>query len=121
MKNRKYDWFPVIILSLLIQYMTQHLLLFIDSSVNQSITWVLIVKINFFIIALVGGIVAKHFYIKHSHHIGGICATLYIILSQIYIGHTTLTVNGCFILILAYLTGYGGCLLYTNYLHKRFR
>ncbi len=121
MKNRKYDWFPVLFLSLVVQYLTQHLLLFIENSVNHSISWALLIKINFFIIALVGGIIAMHFYMKHSPHIGGICATLYIILSQIYIGNMTITVNGFFILLLAYLAGYGGCLIYSNYLYKRFR
>lgn len=121
MKNRKYDWFPVIIISLVVQYLTQHLLLFIENSVTHSMSLALLIKINFVIIALVGGIVAMYFYIKHSPHIGGISATLFIILSQIYIGNMNLTVNGIFILLLAYLVGYGGSLIYSNYLSKRFR
>ncbi|MET1014200.1 MAG: hypothetical protein ABWX61_06795, partial [Paenisporosarcina sp.] len=88
----------------------------------HSVSWVLLIKINFFIIALVGGIVAMYFYMKHSPHIGGISATLFVILSQLYLGHMTLTINGFFVLLLAYLTGYGGSLIYSRQLaHKKFR
>lgn len=121
MNKRKYDWFPVIIISLIVQYLTQHLLLFIENSVTHSISLALLIKINFFIIALIGGVIAMHFYMKHSPHIGGISATLFVILSQLYIGNMNLTVNGVFILLLAYLTGYGGSLIYSNHLSKRFR
>ena len=121
MKKRKFDWLPVILLSLIAQYITKHLLLFIESSVEHSISWILLIKINFFIVALVGGIVAMHFYIRISPHIGGICATLFIILSHLYIGSTTINTTGLFILLIAYIVGYAGAMLYSNKLkHKRF-
>ena len=121
MKKRKFEWLPVILISLIAQYITQQLLLFIESSVDHTISWILLIKINFFIVALVGGIVAMHFYIRRSPHIGGICATLYIVLSHLYVGSTTINMNGLFILLIAYIVGYAGALLYSNQLaHKRF-
>jgi hypothetical protein len=122
MKNRKYDWFPVIFLSLIVQLMSKHLLLFIEGSFDHSVSWLLLYKINFLLIAVIGGFVAMHFYIKSSFHIGGICATLFVICSQLYLGHLSLTVNGLFVLLLAYVAGYGGSLIYSNQLaHKKFR
>jgi hypothetical protein len=108
--------------SLIAQYITQQLLIFVELSVNHSISTALLIKINFFIIALVGGIVASHFYIKNSPHIGGISATLFIILSQLYIGNSTLNGSALLVLIIAYVVGYVGAILYSNKLaHKRFK
>jgi len=122
LKNRKFNWLPVLLLSLLAQYFIQQLLLFIENSVEHSTSWILLIKINFFIVALVGGIVAKHFYIRHSLHIGGICAVLFIVLGQLYIGRTTLNLNSVFVLLLAYLIGYAGAWMYADRMaHKRFR
>jgi len=121
LKKRKFDWLPVILLSLIAQYITQRLLLFIESSVDHSMSWVLLIKINFFIVALVGGIVAMHFYIRKSPHIGGICATLFIVLGHLFVGSTAININGLFILLIAYVVGYAGAMLYSNKLaHKRF-
>ncbi|WP_233260450.1 hypothetical protein [Paenisporosarcina sp. OV554] len=108
--------------SLIAQYIIQQLLIFVELSVNHSISTALLIKINFFIIALVGGIVASHFFIKNSKHIGGISATLFVILSQLYIGNSTLNGSALLVLILVYVVGYVGAILYSNKLaHKRFK
>ncbi len=108
--------------SLIAQYFAQQLLLFVEHSVNHSISEALLIKINFFIIALVGGIVANHFHIKNSPHIGGISATLFIVLSQLYIGNSTLNGSALLVLIIAYAAGYVGAVLYSNKLaNKRFK
>jgi hypothetical protein len=82
----------------------------------------LLIKINFFIIALVGGIVASHFYIKNSPHIGGISASLFVIFSQLYIGNSTISGYALVVLLVAYVIGYAGAIFYTNKLaHRRFK
>ncbi|MGB2993350.1 MAG: hypothetical protein WBB47_12005 [Paenisporosarcina sp.] len=108
--------------SLIAQYITQQLLIFVEISVNHSISTALLIKINFFIIALVGGIVASHFYFKNSPHIGGISATLFVVLSQLYGGNSTLSGYALVVLLVAYIIGYAGAIWYTNKLaHKRFK
>jgi hypothetical protein len=108
--------------SLIAQYIIQQLLLYVELSVNHSMSAALLIKINFFIIALVGGIVASHFYIKNSPHIGGISATLFIVLSQLYVGNSTINGSALLVLLVAYVVGYVGALWYTNKLaHKRFK
>ncbi|HSO59118.1 MAG TPA: hypothetical protein VLQ66_12960 [Paenisporosarcina sp.] len=108
--------------SLIAQYIVQQLLIFVELSVNHSMETALLIKINFFIIALVGGIVASHFYIKNSPHIGGISATLFIVFSQLYIGNSTISGYALVVLLVAYVIGYVGAILYTNKLaHRRFK
>lgn len=122
LKNRKFDWLPVILLSLIVQYITLQLLLFVEIKIDHSISLAVLIKINFFIVALVGGLSAMYFYIKNSPHLGGICAVLFIVISQLYIGNSTINGSALFVLLVAYLVGYVGSLLYTNKLsHKRFR
>ncbi|HLG27259.1 MAG TPA: hypothetical protein VI423_05695 [Paenisporosarcina sp.] len=108
--------------SLIAQYITQQLLLFVEASVDHSMSVALVVKIIFFIVALVGGIVASHFYIKNWPHIGGISAALFIVLSQLYVGNSTISGYALLVLLVAYLVGYVGAILYTNKLaHRRFK
>lgn len=122
MPRKKFDWLPVVLLSLIIQYISLHLLLFIEAQIPNSLSADLIIKINFVIVALIGGFVAMYFYIRYSPHLGGICATLFILLSQLYIGNSVITGYALFVLLVAYLVGYLGAVLYTNkYVHRRIR
>ena len=122
MPKKKFDWLLVVLLSLIIQYISLHLLLFIETQVPHSLSAALIIKINFIIVALIGGFVAMYFYIRYSPHLGGICATLFILLSQLYIGNSVITGYALFVLIIAYLVGYLGAVLYTNkHVHRRIR
>jgi hypothetical protein len=119
--KKKYDWLPVVLLSLIFQYICLHLLLFIEIQVNHSMSAALILKINFIIVAIVGGLVAMYFYIKYSPHVGGACAALFIVLSQLYIGNSVITGYALFVLIVAYLLGYLGAVLYSHkFSHKRY-
>lgn len=122
LKNRKFDWLPVILLSLIVQYIILQLLLYVEIKIDHSISLALLTKINFFIVAIVGGLVAMYLYIKNSPHLGGICAVLFIVLSQLYIGNSTINGSALLVLLVAYVAGYIGALLYTNKVtHKRFR
>jgi len=120
--KRKFDWIPVILISLIAQYIILQLLLYIELNVDHSTSADVLVKINFFIVAIIGGLVAMHFYIKNSPHLGGICATLFIVLYQLYLGNSTISGSALFVLVIAYLVGYLGALLYSNkVVNKRFR
>ena len=117
--KKKFDWLPVVLLSLVFQYICLHLLLFIEAQINLSMSAALIIKINFIIVALVGGFLAMWFYIRYSPHLGGACAALFIILSQLYIGNSAITGYTLFVLIIAYLLGYLGAVLYTKKLGRK--
>lgn len=122
LRNRKFDWLLVVLISLIIQYICLHLLLFIEGQVTHSMSAALIVKINFFIVALIGGFVAMYFYIRFNPHLGGACAALFILLTQLYIGNSSLTGYALFVLLVAYLVGYLGAILYSNkFVHRRVR
>lgn len=119
--KKKFDWLPVVLFSLIFQYICLHLLLFIEIQVNHSMSAALILKINFIIVAIVGGLVAMYFYIKYSPHLGGACAALFIVLSQLYIGNSVITGYALFVLIVAYLFGYLGAVLYSHkFSHKKY-
>ncbi|MFX3673433.1 MAG: hypothetical protein ACE3JQ_03155 [Paenisporosarcina sp.] len=121
MHKKKFDWLPVVLFSLIFQYICLHLLLFIEIQVNHSMSAALILKINFIIVAIVGGLVAMYFYIKYSPHLGGACAALFIVLSQLYIGNSVITGYALFVLIVAYLFGYLGAVLYSHkFSHKKY-
>ena len=122
LRKRKFDWLPVVLISLIIQYICLHLLLFLEGQVNHSMSADLIGKINFFIVALIGGFVAMYFYIRFNPHLGAACAALFILLTQLYIGNSALTGYALFVLLIAYLVGYLGAILYSNkYVHRRIR
>ncbi|WP_019415762.1 hypothetical protein [Paenisporosarcina sp. TG20] len=121
MRGKRFSWLPVILISLIAQFIVQQLLLFIANNVDHSTSTALIIQIIFVIVAIVGGIVAMHFSIRHSLHIGGICAALFVVLSQLYIGNSTISGSGLLILLIAYALGYLGSMLYANKLHTRFR
>ena len=84
MKGKKYNWLPVILLSLVAQFIILQFLLFIEVKLLPTMPYELFVKINFFIIAISGGLVAIRYYINSSRHIGGICGALFIALSEFY-------------------------------------
>ena len=114
MKGRKFDWLPVILLSLIVQFMILQFLLLIEIKLLPDMSYALLVKINFFIIAISGGLIAMRYYIKSSPHIGGICGALFIVLSELYSGHISVDFADVFVLLVAYLAGYIGSTLHTN-------
>ncbi|EPD50110.1 hypothetical protein HMPREF1210_02958 [Paenisporosarcina sp. HGH0030] len=114
MKGKKFDWLPVILLSLVAQFFILQFLLFIEIKLLHAMSYELLVKINFFVIALSGGLVAMRYYIKSSPHIGGICGALFIILSEFYSRHFSIDLTVIFVMLIAYLAGYIGSILQTN-------
>ena len=122
MKGKKFDWLGVILISLLVQFIVLQFLMYIEVKLLPAISFALLVKINFFVIAFIGGLVAMHYYKKYSPNMGGICAALFIILSEMYSRHFTFSFTLLFVLLVAYLAGYVGSTLYTNKLiYKRVR
>jgi len=110
------------VLSIIAQFVFLQFLIFIEVKLLPTISADLLIKINFFLIAIIGGLVSTHFYKKYSPNMGGLCAALFILLSELYSGHVTFTYIGLFLLLVAYLAGYVGSTLYTNKLViKRFR
>ena len=122
LRGRKFDWLGVILISLVVQFITLQFLIFIEVKLLPTISDELLVKINFFVIAFIGGLVATHYYKKFSPNMGGICAALFIVLSELYSRHFTFSFTLLFVLLVAYLAGYVGSTLYTNKLiYKRVR
>lgn len=114
MKGKKFDWLPVILLSLVAQFFILQFLLFIEIKLLHAMSYELLVKINFFVIAVSGGLVAMRYYIKSSPHIGGICGALFIILSEFYSRHFSIDLTFIFVMLIAYLAGYIGSILHSN-------
>lgn len=114
MKGKKFDWLGVILLSLVVQFIVLQFLVFIEVKLLPTISFALLVKINFFVIALVAGLVAMHYYRKYSPNMGGICAALFIVLSELYSRHISFSFTILFVLLVAYLAGYVGSTLYTK-------
>ena len=114
MKRKRFDWLGVVLISLIAQFVILQFLVFIEVKLLPTISMATLIKINFFVIALIGGLVARHFYIKNSSHIGGICGTLFIILSELYSRHFPFTFTVLFVLLVAYLAGYVGSVLHSN-------
>lgn len=122
MKRKRFDWLGVIVLSIIAQFVFLQFLIFIEVKLLPTISADLLIKINFFLIAIIGGLVSTHFYTKYSPNMGGICAALFILLGELYSGHAAFNYIGLFLLVVAYLAGYVGSTLYTNKLViKRFR
>ena len=114
MKEKRFDWFGVILLSLIAQFVILQFLVFIEVKLLPTISFALLIKINFFVIALIGGLVARHYYIKNTPHIGGICGALFIIISELYSRHISFNFTELFVLLVAYLAGYVGSVLHSN-------
>ncbi|MGE6489981.1 hypothetical protein [Paenisporosarcina sp. NPDC076898] len=114
LRGRKFDWLPVILISLIVQFIILQFLLFIEFKLLPEMSYELLVKINFFIIAVSGGLVAIRYYIKSSPHIGGICGALFIVLSELYSRHFSVDLTFIFVILIAYLSGYIGSILQTN-------
>ena len=113
MSGRKFGWLGVSLISLVFQFFILQFLLFIEIKLLPTLSFSLLVKINFFLTALVGGLIATRYYIKYSPHMGGICAALFILVSELYSSHFAITTTGLFVLLVAYLAGYVGSSLYS--------
>lgn len=114
MKGKRFKWLPVILISLLAQFIILQFLLFIEVKLLPTMSFDLLIKINFFIIAIIGGLVAIRYSINSSRHIGGVCGALFIALSELYSMNFTVDFASIFVLLIAYLAGYIGSTLYTN-------
>jgi hypothetical protein len=114
LKGKRFKWLPVILLSLLAQFIVLQLLLFIEVKLLPTMSFDLLIKINFFIIAISGGVVAIRFSNNSTRHIGGICGALFITLSELYSRNFDVGFASIFVLLIAYLAGYIGSTLYTN-------
>ena len=114
MKGKRFKWLPVILLSLLAQFIVLQLLLFIEVKLLPTMPFDLLIKVNFFMIAILGGLVAIRYSINSSRHIGGVCGALFIALSELYSMNFTVDFASIFVLLIAYLAGYIGSTLYTN-------
>lgn len=122
MKGKKFDWLGVILISLVVQFIVLQFLMFIEMKLLPTISFALLIKVNFFVIAFIGGLVVMHYYKKYSPNMGGICAALFIVLSELYSSHFVFSFTLLFVLLVAYLAGFVGSTLYTNKLVlKRFR
>lgn len=114
LKGKRFSFLPVILIVLVVQFIILQLLLLIELKVPQFMSFSLMIKINFFIITICGGIIAIRFYNKTSAHIGGICGALFITLSELYSGHFNVDLSNSIIFLLAYLSGYFGSTLYKH-------
>lgn len=114
MKGKRFKWLPVILISLLAQFIILQFLLFIEVKLLPTMSFDLLIKLNFFIIAIIGGLVAIRYSINSSRHIGGVCGALFIALSELYSRNFTVDFASIFVLLIAYLAGYIGSTLYTN-------
>ncbi len=114
MKGKRFTWLPVILISLLAQFIILQFLLFIEVKLLPTMSFDLLIKINFFVIAIIGGLVAIRYFIGSSRPIGGVCGALFIALSELYSMNFTVDFASIFVLLVAYLAGYIGSTLYTN-------
>jgi len=114
LKGKRFDWLGVILLSLIAQFVILQFLIFVEVKLLPTMSSSLLIKVNFFIIAIVGGLVAMRYYIKKSPHMGGICGALFITLSELYSSNISFSFSGLFVLLVAYLAGYVGSSLYSN-------
>ena len=114
LKGKRYKWPPVILISLVAQFIILQFLLFIEVKLLPTMPFDLLIKINFFIIAILGGLVAIRYSINSSRHIGGVCGALFIALSELYSRNFDVDFASVFVLLVAYLAGYIGSTLYTK-------
>jgi len=114
LKGKRYKWPPVILISLVAQFIILQFLLFIEVKLLPTMPFDLLIKINFFIIAILGGLVAIRYSINSSRHIGGVCGALFIALSELYSRNFDVDFASIFVLLVAYLAGYIGSTLYTK-------
>lgn len=119
MNGRKFSWLPVIFISMIVQFLIGLTLVYIELRIfPQSIVFIL----SFFHIlpiAIIGGYVANHYYIKHSLDIGGISAAIYIIINQLIFGYEVLDFVTIAIVLISYYIGCFGAYLYNRYPIKR--
>lgn len=113
MNSRKFDWPIALIIALVVQHLLYILFLYLDFPSSEYSFYILV-----FVIALLGGLVGCHFYIRHNLHFGGICGALYFVLNRLYYGYDLFNTNVILTILLAYLAGYVGALLYYKQFHR---
>lgn len=115
MNGRKFSWLPVLFISMIVQLLIALIIGYVELRIfPQSIIFIL----SFFHIlpiAIIGGYVANHYYIKHSLDIGGISAVLFIIINQLIFGYEILNLRTVAIVLIVY---YLGCL--GSYLNEKY-
>lgn len=75
--------------------------------------------INNLVVALIGGIIANHYYFKHSLDIGGICASIFYVVNLIMLGYELFSFATIIILLISYYFGCFGAYLYNENQIKR--
>lgn len=119
MNGRKFNWLPVLFISMILQLLFGLTIGYVELRVfPQSIIFIL----SFFHImpiAIIGGFVANHYYIKHSLDIGGIGAVLFIIINQLVFGYEILNLRTVAIVLIVYYLGCFGSYLNDRYPIKR--
>ena len=119
MIGKKFSWLPVLIISLIVQYSFFFALVYVEDKVFPPSFFFSLAIINYFFVAIVGGIIANHCYIKHSLDIGGICASLFYVVNILISGNELLSFTTIIILLISYYLGCFGAYLYNEHQIKR--
>ncbi|PZX04796.1 hypothetical protein C7437_10344 [Psychrobacillus insolitus] len=116
MHRKKFNWLPALLITLIIQHLLFILFLYMEASVLPEAFQSFFILVV--VIAILGGLIGTHFYMKHALHFGGICAALYIVLNRLYYGHDLLNTDAILIVLVAYVAGYIGAILYHKQLGR---
>jgi len=119
MNGRKFSWLPVIVISMIVQLLIGLIIGYVELRIfPQSIIYILSF-VHILPIAIIGGFVANHYYLKHSLDIGGISAVLFIIINQLIFGYEILNFGTIAIILIVYYLGCFGAYLNNRYPIKR--
>lgn len=114
MNGKKFSWLPVLLISLIVQSLAMITFVYLEARIfPSSFTFVLTI-INILPVALTGGMVANHYYIKHSLDIGGVSASLYYVFNFLILGYDLLSFGAIAILLITYYVGCFGAYLYNE-------
>ena len=119
MNGKKFRWLPVLIISLIVQYSFLFALAYVEDKIFPQSFFFSLAIINSFFVAIVGGIIANHYYIKHSLDIGGICASLFYVVNILISSYELLSYIAIIILLISYYLGCFGAYLYNEHQIKR--
>jgi 4-hydroxybenzoate polyprenyltransferase len=119
MNGKKFSWLPVLLISLIVQYLSMFALVYVEDKIFPQSFFFVLAVINTLMVALIGGIIANHYYIKHSLDIGGICASIYYVVNLIIAGFELFSFTTIIILLISYYVGCFGAYLYNENQIKR--
>lgn len=119
MNGKKFSRLPVLIISLIVQYFFLFVLVYVEDKIFPQSFFFWLIIINSLFVAIVGGIIANHYYIKHSLDIGGICASVFYVVNILISGYELLSFTAIIILLISYYLGCFGAYLYNENQIKR--